>query len=350
MIEVSDLDEQTRAGVLVETLPDGRLRCLACAHRCVLSAGGRGVCQVRFEREGQLLAPWGYVAALQADPVEKKPLWHFLPGAVALTFGMLGCNLRCAYCQNWFTSQALRDPACAPASRLVRSITPQQITALALESGAKMVVSSYNEPFITAEWAAAVFESAQQAGLRCAMVSNGHATPQALRWLRPWLNALKVDLKAMRQEGYRALGGSLKHTLACIEAALSLGLWVEVVTLVVPGLNDSSEELWQMAHFLRGLSADIPWHVTAFHPDYHLTDRDATSAEALLRAADLGREAGLNFVYAGNLPGQVGDYEQTRCPHCQALLVERRHFRVLQNHLRGGACPGCGEQIAGVWA
>lgn len=343
------MDEKTIPATLVEKLSSGALRCLACAHRCVIRPGGRGVCQVRFESQGQLRVPWGYVAGLQADPVEKKPLWHFLPGAVALTFGMLGCNFRCDYCQNWFTSQALRDPACAAAQSLARPITPVQITALAQEYDARLVVSSYNEPFITAEWAAAIFETAHRAGLRCAMVSNGHATPQALRWLRPHLDALKVDLKAMRQETYRALGGSLKSVLACLEEALAFGLWLEVVTLVVPGLNDSKEELWQMARFLRRLSPDIPWHVTAFHPDYRLTDRDATAAESLVRAADLGREAGLRFVYAGNLPGQVGDYEQTRCPQCQALLIERHHFRVLQNRLREGACPSCGAALPGVW-
>ncbi|NCP88083.1 MAG: AmmeMemoRadiSam system radical SAM enzyme [Anaerolineae bacterium CG_4_9_14_3_um_filter_57_17] len=345
------LDELTVPGELCESVSPGVLRCLACAHRCVLAPGKRGACRVRFNHAGELRVPWGYVAALQADPVEKKPFWHVLPGATALTFGMLGCDLHCAYCQNWLTSQALRDPACDVAGNLIRRVTPEELVKSARRVGARLMVASYNEPLITAEWAAAIFQQAKSAGLKCGMVSNGHATPEALRFLRPWLDAYKVDLKSMRQETYRQLGGSLKNVLAAIETALTLGLWVEVVTLVVPGLNDSNEELWQAARFLRGLSANIPWHVTAFHPDYTLTDRGATPAETLIRAAEIGREAGLNFVYAGNLPGQVGEYEETRCPACGCSLIKRRHFTVTENRLgAGGICPQCQTKLPGVWS
>ncbi|MDX9993508.1 MAG: AmmeMemoRadiSam system radical SAM enzyme [Anaerolineales bacterium] len=344
------LDGMTRPAQLVEALEDGVVRCLACGHRCVIKPGKRGVCQVRFNDGESLRAPWGYLAALQADPIEKKPFSHFLPGAIALTFGMLGCDFKCGYCQNWLTSQALRNPASDLAVNLVRQITPAEIVQTARRVGAQVLVSSYNEPLITAEWAVAVFRKAKESGLKCAFVSNGNATPQALAYLRPYLDGYKVDLKSMRQETYRQLGGALKHVLETIEQAHALGLWVEVVTLVVPGLNDSNEELWQAARFLAAVSPDIPWHVSAFHPDYKMSDRDFTSSESLVRAAEIGREAGLHYVYAGNLPGRVGEYEDTFCAGCGRALIRRRHYELRQYHLdSAGRCPACGLALPGIW-
>lgn len=344
------LDGMTRPAQLVESLEDGVVRCLACGHRCVIKPGKRGVCQVRFNDGESLRAPWGYLAALQADPIEKKPFSHFLPGAIALTFGMLGCDFKCGYCQNWLTSQALRNPASDLAVNLVRQITPAEIVQTARRVGAQVLVSSYNEPLITAEWAVAVFRKAKESGLKCAFVSNGNATPQALAYLRPYLDGYKVDLKSMRQETYRQLGGALKHVLETIEQAHALGLWVEVVTLVVPGLNDSNEELWQAARFLAAVSPDIPWHVSAFHPDYKMSDRDFTSSESLVRAAEIGREAGLHYVYAGNLPGRVGEYEDTFCAGCGRALIRRRHYELRQYHLdSAGRCPACGLALPGIW-
>lgn len=344
------LDGMTRPAQLVEALEDGVVRCLACGHRCVIKPGKRGVCQVRFNDGESLRAPWGYLAALQADPIEKKPFSHFLPGAIALTFGMLGCDFKCGYCQNWLTSQALRNPASDLAVNLVRPITPAEIVQTARRVGAQVLVSSYNEPLITAEWAVAVFRKAKESGLKCAFVSNGNATPQALAYLRPYLDGYKVDLKSMRQETYRQLGGALKHVLETIEQAHALGLWVEVVTLVVPGLNDSNEELWQAARFLAAVSPDIPWHVSAFHPDYKMSDRDFTSSESLVRAAEIGREAGLHYVYAGNLPGRVGEYEDTFCAGCGRALIRRRHYELRQYHLdSAGRCPACGLALPGIW-
>lgn len=344
------LDSLTRPAELVERLDGDNLRCLACGHRCVVRPGKRGVCQVRFHDGKVLRAPWGYVAALQADPIEKKPFSHVLPGAIALTFGMLGCDFKCGYCQNWLTSQTLRNPASDVAANLVRQVTPDEIIQTARRCGADVVVSSYNEPLITSEWAVEIFKTARQAGLKCAFVSNGHATPEALAYLHPHLDAYKVDLKSMRQDTYRQLGGSLKHVLATIEQAHALGLWVEVVTLIVPGLNDSTEELWQAARFIAGVSADIPWHVSAFHPDYQMTDRDFTPPESLIRAAEIGREAGLQYVYAGNLPGKVGEYEDTFCAGCGRALIRRRQYEVREYHLdRDGRCLACGLRLPGIW-
>lgn len=344
------LDALTREGELYETLPDESVRCYACGHRCLIREGRRGICKVRFNRQGKLYVPWGYVAALQSDPIEKKPFNHFLPGNQALTFGMLGCDFHCGYCQNYFTSQALRDPASDPAIGLVRRITPQQLVNLALAEGARVIVSSYNEPLITSEWAAAIFRQAKDAGLMCAYVSNGNTTPEVLEYLKPYISAYKIDLKSMQGRHYRELGGVLQNVLDGIQLAHHLGLWVEVVTLIVPGFNDSSEELMEAARFIRGVSADIPWHVTAFHPDYKMDDHDFTPARTLLRAAEIGQEAGLNFVYAGNLPGRVNEYENTLCPHCQTVLIERRGYRIASYRLSAdGRCPGCSRSVPGIW-
>ena len=344
------LDSMTKEGELYEPLPKNAVRCYACGHRCVIPEGKRGVCKVRFNRGGKLYVPWGYVAALQADPIEKKPFYHILPGANALTFGMLGCDFHCAYCQNWLTSQALRDPASEIAGRFLRRVTPKEMIHLAKRTNSRIIASSYNEPLITSEWAAAIFREAKQAGLKCVYVSNGNATPETLQYLRPWLDAYKVDLKSMRQENYRQLGGNVKTVLRTIESAREMGLWVEVVTLVVPGFNDSVEELWETARFLAGVSADIPWHVTAFHKDYRMTEPENTSAQTLLRAADIGREAGLRYVYAGNIPGRVGEYEDTRCPHCGEPLIRRAGYTLREYRITAeGACPRCGEKIAGLW-
>lgn len=344
------LDALTREGALSEPVDEGTVWCTACAHRCLLRPGRRGVCQVRFNRDGKLYVPWGYVAALQVDPIEKKPFYHVWPGGDALTFGMLGCDMHCDYCQNWLTSQTLRDPAADLAVRYIREVSPETLVALAQESGARAVVSSYNEPLITTEWSLDIFRQAKKVGLLTAYVSNGHATPEALQALAPFLDAYKVDLKSMQDKNYRRLGGRLQPVLDTIRLAHDLGLWVEVVTLVVPDFNDSPEELWEAARFIRSVSADIPWHVTAFHPDYQMTDRERTSAKTLRRAADIGREAGLHYVYAGNLPGRVGEYETTWCPHCQQPLIARQGYRLQAYHLTAeGTCPRCGAAIAGLW-
>ncbi len=215
--------------------------------------------------------------------------------------------------------------------------------------GASVVVSSYNEPLITSEWAVDVFRQAQQAGLKCAYVSNGNATPEVLRYLRPYLAGYKIDLKSMQDRQYRRLGCVLKNVLDSIKTAHELGLWVEVVTLVIPGFNDSNEELWDAARYLVSVSPDIPWHVTAFHPDYKM-DVDGTPPETLRRAAEIGQEAGLRFVYAGNLPGRVGTYEDTFCPNCSSRMIQRRGYVIQSYRITAeGKCPDCGTAIPGVW-
>jgi pyruvate formate lyase activating enzyme len=332
---------------LVEPLERNRLRCHACGHQCPIPAGALGVCKVRFNDNGRLQVPWGYIAGVQCDPVEKKPFFHAYPGSLAYSFGMLGCDLHCSYCQNWVTSQALRDPAAVSPPT---ATTPAALADAALAQGARLVVSTYNEPLITVEWAVAVFREARARGLATAFVSNGNGTPRVLEYLRPHIDLYKVDLKSFDDRHYRELGGRLQPILDTIAWLHKAGIWVEIVTLLIPGFNDSEPELKGLTAFLASVSVDIPWHVTAFHQDYRMTDAANTSAQMLTRAADIGRAAGLRHVYAGNLPGAVGDLETTRCPGCQAALIERFGYLITGYRLtESGACPDCGTSIPGRW-
>lgn len=336
-----------REGELYEKLEGNRVHCYACAHHCKINDGGRGVCQVRYNVGGKLYVPHGYAAAIQADPIEKKPYFHVLPGSDALTFGMLGCDLHCGYCQNWDISQALRDPV---SGRPPTRVSAEQMVDFAIDNGARAIVSSYNEPLITSEWAVEIFKIAKERGLLCGYVSNGNATRETLEYIRPYVSAYKIDLKSMRDKNYRTLGAPLDHILDGIKMVHELGFWLEIVTLVIPGFNDSTEELLDAAQFLRSVSPDIPWHVTAFHKDYKMTDPDDTDVKTLIRAAEIGQEAGLHFVYAGNLPGRVGPYENTFCPKCNTPLIKRTGYLITDYQItEQGACPKCGETIPGIW-
>ena len=339
---------KTRAteGELCEKLEGRRVRCYACGHRCVILPGLDGICRVRYNEGGTLMVPSGYAGAIQCDPTEKKPFFHAYPGSLALTFGMLGCDYHCSYCQNWVTSQALRDPkAVSPPLE----ITPREMVQIARRSGARLVVSSYNEPLITSEWAVQIFKQAKPAGFVCGYVSNGNATPEVLDYIRPWVDLYKIDLKGFNDRSYRKLGGLLSNVLDTIRMVYERGFWLEIVTLLIPGFNDSSDEIKAAADFIASVSPDIPWHVTAFHQDYKMTGPDNTPIETLIRASEIGYSAGLNYVYAGNLPGRVGKYENTFCPNCKAVLIERYGFRILKNRMRAGGCPECGTNIPGRW-
>src|SRR4030095_13628455 len=334
---------------LIEHKPGGAVQCFACGHRCVVKPGRDGVCRVRFNENGTLLVPHGYVGALACDPIEKKPFFHVLPGSDALTFGMLGCDFHCGYCQNWVTSQMLRDPdAVAPP----KHTTPQQLVDLAVKHGAPVVASSYNEPLITSEWAVDVFEEAKARGLRCAYISNGNGTPQVLDFIRPHVDAYKVDLKTFDDKHYRELGGVMENVTETIKMLKQRGFWVEIVTLVVPGFSDDPDDLKRMADFLASVDPLMPWHMTAFHPDYKMTDGyRRTTAEDLLKVVEFGQQAGLKYMYPGNLPGQVGEWENTRCHHCNATLIKRFGFLVTENRMTqgDGLCPDCQKPIPGVF-
>ncbi len=343
------LDSQVREADphLYEKLPNNRLRCFACGHCCPIPEGQPGVCKVRYNRGGKLFVPWGYTAGTQCDPVEKKPFFHAHPGALAYSFGMMGCDLHCSYCQNWVTSQALRDPS---AISPPHEASPENMVQDALAQGAKILVSTYNEPLITSEWAVAVFKEAKAAGLLTGFVSNGNATPQVLEYLRPWLDLYKVDLKSFDDRHYHELGGRIGPILDSIRRIHAMGLWLEIVTLLIPGFNDSPDELRRLTEFLAGISPDIPWHVTAFHGDYKMTDPRDTTVDDLLRAVEIGRAAGLRYIYAGNLPGRVGEWEDTRCPHCSETLIERYGYLIKNYRLTAdGRCPKCATEIPGRW-
>ncbi|MCA1553481.1 MAG: radical SAM protein, partial [Chloroflexi bacterium] len=284
----TEIDYLTREGELYRRVDDsGTLECFSCGHRCIVKTGRRGICKVRYNEGGVLRVPWGYVGALQCDPTEKKPFFHIYPGSDTLTFGMLGCDYHCAFCQNWETSQVLRDPNAEGGPAVV---TPQQLIQYAKQQGAKLVASSYNEPLITSEWAVEVFKQANRAGFKCAYISNGNLTPEVLGYIRPHMVGYKIDLKAMRDKTYRKLGGVLQTVLDGIKAVHEVGLWLEIVTLTIPGVNNSDEELRDAANYIASVSTDIPWHVTAFHKDYKMTDPDNTTVSDLLRAVEIGKE------------------------------------------------------------
>jgi pyruvate formate lyase activating enzyme len=341
------LNTRTREGDVYERLDRDWVRCHACGHDCCIPPGAAGVCKVRFNQSGALRVPWGYVAGVQCDPIEKKPFFHAWPGALAYSLGMLGCDLHCGYCQNWVTSQALRDPmAVAPP----RDVDVDDLVSDALRQGARVVVSTYNEPLITVEWAVEVFKAARARGLATGFVSNGNGTSRVLDYLTPWIDLYKVDLKSFDDKQYRKLGGRLQPILDTIRSLTSRGLWVEIVTLLVPGFNDSADELTRLTEFIASVSPDIPWHVTAFHQDYRMLDPQSTTPQQLRTAVDIGRRAGLRYVYAGNVPGLVGDLENTRCASCARVLVARHGYHIREYHVtEDGRCPACHTTVPGRW-
>lgn len=349
------LGQRTRPGVLFERteLPQGgALRCTACAHRCVLSDGRAGACAVRSNVGGALQVPHGYVARKYVRPVETNTIYHVRPGAKSLTFGMYGCDLRCPYCHNWKVSQALRDDDAGAQAPI--DVTPQALVDEAVARGCEVVCSAYNEPMITAEWAHAVFTEARRRGLLTALITDGHTTPEALSYLRPVTDVFRVDLKGWLPEQYKALGGRLEPVLASIVDARRLGYWVEIVTLVVPGLvtgsGDDERGLLEIADRIASIDPAIPWHLDAFVPRYKLSHVPATSPTLLAMAAGAAYARGLQFVYVGNVGDAFAELSSTRCPSCTTTLVERRDWSTVRSSLRDGCCPTCGLRIPGLFA
>ena len=344
---MSELDRLTVPGTLYDRLPDQAVRCVACGHRCLIRDGRRGICKVRFNDAGTLKVPHGYAAGIQCDPVEKKPFFHVLPGANALTFGMLGCDFHCGYCQNWMTSQALRDERST--TRAIE-VTATELVDYAQRCDARLAISSYNEPLITSEWAVEVFDVARGRGLLTGFVSNGNATAEALDFVRPHADCYKIDLKTMNDRHYRQLGGVLQNVLDSIRMVYERGFWLEVLTLVIPGFSSDHGELRAAAEYIAAVSPDIPWHVTAFHEDYKFHGMGNTAVEHLIAACEIGAAAGLRYVYAGNLPGRVGRWESTYCPSCAMPLIERTGYHIVaQRVTESGTCPQCAHAIPGIW-
>ena len=322
------------------------MRCNLCAHRCLIPEGRRGVCMVRENRGGTLYSlVHGRIVSQALDPIEKKPLFHFLPGAPALSIATVGCNFRCDFCQNWEISQYPREHGGAV---LGERVTPEELVAQAKSAGAPIIAYTYTEPTVFFELAYETARLAAREGIRNVFVSNGYLTEEAAREIAPYLHGINIDLKSFSDEFYRRhCGATLQPVLDTIERMVGLGVWVEVTTLVIPGWNDSSQELAWLAEFLSGVSPNIPWHISRFIPAWRVTDRPPTPVSTLRRARRIGLEAGLKYVYLGNVPGEG---EDTHCPNCGETLIRRHGFYILQNRLREGRCPSCGTEIPGVWS
>ena len=331
--------------MLWEEAGEGRVRCQLCAHRCLIAPGARGICGVRENRGGKLYSlVYGRLVSQALDPVEKKPLFHFLPGTTTLSIAAVGCNFRCDFCQNHEISQFPRERG-----RIVgEEVEPAEIVAAAKSTGSHSISYTYTEPTVFFEFCYETGKRAAQEGLRNIFVTNGYLTEEALGEAKGWLHAANVDLKSFSPEFYRKFcGASLQPVLDTIARMWEAGIWVEVTTLVIPGRNDAGEGLRWIAEFLAGISPDIPWHVSRFVPAYKVWDLPPTPVATLRKAREIGLSAGLHFVYLGNVPGEG---EDTLCPACGRVLIRRYGFQVVESSLVDGRCPGCGEAIAGVWS
>jgi pyruvate formate lyase activating enzyme len=332
-----------KEAMLYEQLSDNRVRCFLCAHRCVVAEGRLGVCQVRKNVDGTLYSlVFGRTISQNVDPVEKKPLYHFYPGSRAYSIATAGCNFRCQWCQN-------ADIAHMPRERGLISgyeASPREIVAGARSTHSRSIAYTYTEPTIFFEYAYEIARLAREAGLANIYVTNGYMTAEMLEAFHPYLDAANVDLKAFRKRTYnRYIGGGLGPVLESMRTMKRLGIWLEVTTLVIPGLNDDPAELRDIAAFLAGeLGPETPWHISRFFPTYQMTDRPPTPVETLRRAQEIGQHAGLRYVYLGNVAGE----SNTACYHCGRTLIRRRGYWIAENQVRGGRCPTCGTLVAGV--
>ena len=334
-----------KEAMLYEKLPENRVRCNLCAHQCSIGDGKKGICQVRENRDGTLYTlVYGRTISQNIDPIGKKPLFHFFPGSTAYSIATPGCNFRCAWCQNWEISQMPKK------RHLIAGYeaTPKEIVTEAQRHGCRSIAYTYTEPTIFFEYAYDTARLAHAAGLANIFVTNGYMTGEMLKTFQPDLDAANVDLKAFRDQTYRQyVGARLQPVLDSLKAIKQLGIWLEVTTLVIPGINDEPEELQDAAQFIvRELGADTPWHISRFFPDYQLMNVPITPQESLERAWEIGKSAGLKYVYLGNVPGE--EKQNTYCPDCGTLLIRRNIFGVLANRIQSGCCPDCGSAIAGV--
>lgn len=322
-----------------------QVRCGLCAHRCLINDGQRGICGVRENHAGRLGSlNYGRAIAANSDPIEKKPLYHFLPGSAAFSVAAAGCNFRCRFCQNWQESQITKGRD----GRIIgEELSPETIVSLAQDSDCAAIAYTYTEPTVFFEYAAETAQIAKKAGLKNVFVTNGYQTPETIEKMTGAIDAANIDLKSFRDDYYREVcGARLEPVLAAIKLMHQAGIWIELTTLVVPEQNDSEEELTAIAEFIAGIDKNIPWHISRFHPDYEMTDAYPTPIETLEKAAAIGKQAGLNFVYLGNIPGHP--LENTFCPSCQTKIIARIGYNT-QSHLDGDACPQCHQKIPGIF-
>jgi len=323
---------------------DDRVRCGLCRFHCLIADGARGICGVRENRNGVLYSlVYGKLCAEHIDPIEKKPFFHVMPGSRSFSIATVGCNFRCRHCQNYSISQVPRNGRIAGEDR-----TPEMIVKNALDGHCRSIAYTYTEPTMFFEFAHDTARLARKAGLANVFVTNGYISKEALTTIAPYLDAANIDLKGFSEEFYReTVHARLPEVLDSIIEYRKQRIWIELTTLIIPGLNDSERELQGIADFITGnLGVDTPWHVSQFYPTYQLTDRPRTPSETLRRARDIGLAAGLRYVYEGNVPGRGG--ENTVCPDCAALLIERYGFVVTTNRIENGTCPDCNKTIAGI--
>jgi len=335
-----------KEALLYKKLADKKVKCELCPHFCLIADGKRGICGVRENKDGILYSlVYGKIVSSYADPIEKKPLFHSLPGSLSYSIATVGCNLRCLFCQNWEISQMPREKHVI----VGEDKTPDEIVSAALKENCQSIAYTYTEPTIFFEFAYDCSKLAREKGLKNIFVTNGFMTAEALNMISPYLDAANVDLKSFREDFYRRISGArLAPVLDTLKLMKKLNIWVEVTTLLIPGLNDSKSELAEIADFIKNeLGEGTPWHVSAFFPAYKMTDRPPTPAETLKIAREIGLKAGLKYVYSGNLP--IAGAENTYCGKCKKILIERSGFQVVSNHIKNGACPFCGEKVSGVW-
>jgi pyruvate formate lyase activating enzyme len=341
-----------KEALLYVKLDDRRVRCDLCAHRCTIAPGRKGICQVRENQDGTLYTlVYGIPLTQALDPIEKKPLFHFHPGSTAFSIATAGCNFRCSFCQNSDISQMPREQG-----RIVgHQASPEEIVRAAQRSASRSIAYTYTEPTIFFEYSYDIARLANAAGIASVYVTNGYMTPDMLDLFQgiaeehgPWLDAANVDLKAFRDETYKKVcGARLQPVLDALKRMKELGVWVEVTTLVVPGMNDSEAELADIAQFVAAeLGVDTPWHISRFHPDYQMADRGPTPVATLHRAHELGRQAGLRYVYVGNMPD--AHLEDTLCPNCGRAVVVRWGFWIRERHIHDGTCAYCHTPIDGI--
>jgi pyruvate formate lyase activating enzyme len=333
-----------KEAILYEKLPGAKVQCALCNHRCHIPEGQRGICGVRENQGGGLYTlVYRQLISRNVDPIEKKPLFHFAPGSSSFSIATVGCNFHCDFCQNYEISQMPRDRK----QIWGEDVSPEEVVALAKKSGCRTIAYTYTEPTIYFEYALDIARLASAEGLKNIFVTNGYMTEEALQTLHPHLHGANVDLKAFQEEFYqKRCGARLEGVLQSLRIMKALGVWVEITTLIIPGLNDSEEELRRMVAFIAGLGRETPWHISRFHPMYKMLDRSPTSVQTLARVRKIGLEGGLRYVYMGNVPGDEG--EDTYCHHCGKLLIDRLGFQVRKYQVVGGRCYNCGTIVDGV--
>jgi len=334
-----------RVAMFQEVRDAHNVQCGLCSHRCLIPPGKRGICSVRENRDGTLYSlVYDKVIARNVDPIEKKPLFHFQPGSRSYSIATPGCNFKCKHCQNADISQLPHDHAGIVLGEEVR---PSEIVEAALRHDCDSISYTYTEPTIYFELAYDTARLAADAGLKNVFVTNGYITPEALIRIKPFLHAANIDLKGFSDDFYTTVcGARLKPVLDAIRLYQELGIWIEITTLIIPGHNDSEDELRHIAEFIRSVGEHIPWHVSRFHPTYKLMDQPRTPVETLKQARRIGQDAGLRYVYEGNVPGEG---EDTACWSCGKSLIKRMGFSVRENLIRDGACCYCHAKIDGIW-